>query len=131
MKRLLVCIASLVLISQGSIFGLGPDETFEAAAARSLSELAKGDTSGVAALVAQDGKIMFQGGFGLADIAQKTPITPDTKFRIGSVSKQFTAAAVLRLAEQGKLSLDDSLAKYFPQFSDRGNVSLRHLLTHT
>src|SRR5205085_384182 len=79
----------------------------------------------------RNGKIAFQGGFGLADIAKKTPVTPDTKFRIGSVSKQFTAAAILRLVEQGKLSLDDPLEKHFPDFSHRPGVTVRHLLTHT
>src|SRR5262245_42778140 len=93
--------------------------SFAAAATRDLSEITKGDSSGVAVLVARDGKVVFQGGFGLADIAKKTPITPETKFRIGSVTKQFTAAAVLRLAEQGQLSLDDPLAKHFPDFAHR------------
>jgi CubicO group peptidase (beta-lactamase class C family) len=105
--------------------------SFEASATRHLSEVTKGESSGVAVLVARDGKVVFQGGFGLANITKKTPITPETKFRIGSVTKQFTAAAVLRLAEQGKLSLDDSLAKHFPDFAHFSGVTVRHLLTHT
>src|SRR5882724_891161 len=111
--------------------GFAKDLSFEAGATRRLSEVTKGDNSGVAVLVARDGKVVFQGGFGLADIAKKTPITPETKFRIGSVSKQFTAAAVLKLAEQGRLTLDDSLAKHFPDFAHRSGVTVRHLLTHT
>lgn len=96
-----------------------------------LKEATAGETSGLAVLVARDGKIVFQGGFGLADIETKTPVTPETKFRIGSVSKQFTAAAMLRLAEQKKLSLDDTLAKYYPDFPKADGVTLRQLLTHT
>ena len=105
--------------------------SFEEGATRYLQEVTKDKTSGVAVLVARDGKILFQGGFGLADIAKRTPITLETKFRIGSITKQFTAAAVLRLAEQGKLSLGDPLARYFPGFPHGNEVTLRHLLTHT
>jgi CubicO group peptidase (beta-lactamase class C family) len=107
------------------------DPSFADEATRRLSELTKGETAGVAVLVARDGKIVFQGGFGLADIADQTPITPDTKFRIGSVTKQFTAAAVLKLAEQGQLGLTDVLSKFFPGFPHGDAVTVRQLLTHT
>jgi CubicO group peptidase (beta-lactamase class C family) len=126
-----VLFACLLLFCGHSIQSFAAEPSFAAEAQRHLSEVTPGDSSGVAVLVARDGQIVFQGGFGLADIAKKTPITPETKFRIGSVSKQFTAAAVLRLAEQGRLTLDDSLAKHFPNFAQHGGVSVRHLLTHT
>ena len=90
-----------------------------------LRELTKGDTSGVAVLLARDGKILFQAGFGLAELATKTPVTPTTKFRIGSVSKQFTAAAILKLAEEKKLALTDPLAKFFPDFPRGSGVTLQ------
>jgi CubicO group peptidase (beta-lactamase class C family) len=96
-----------------------------------LREQAKGGLPGVAVLVARDGKILFQAGYGLADVAKQTPITPETKFRIGSVTKQFTAAAILRLAEQGKLAITDPLAKFYPDFPNAQAITLRHLLTHT
>src|SRR5262245_37286028 len=79
-----------------------------------LEKLTKEERPGMAVLVARDGKIVFQSGFGFADLEKKTPVTPETKFRIGSVSKQFTAAAILRLAEDGKLALSDKLEKFFP-----------------
>lgn len=82
-------------------------------------------------LVARDGHVLFQGGYGLADVEKKTPITPETKFRIGAVTMQFTAAAILKLAEQGKLALGDSLANYFPNLPHAWAITLRHLLTHT
>lgn len=91
----------------------------------------KSDGPGAAVLVARDGKILFQNGYGLADIAHHVPVTAETKFRIGSISKQFTAAAVLKLQEQGELSVEDKLSKYFPDFPRGGEVKLRHLLTHT
>jgi CubicO group peptidase (beta-lactamase class C family) len=67
----------------------------------------------------------------LADIEHHLPVTSQTKFRIGSISKQFTAAAILKLQEQGKLSVEDKLSKYFPAYPRAGEVTLRHLLTHT
>ena len=105
--------------------------SFEEGASAHLREATKGDMPGVAVLAARDGTIVYQGGFGLADVAKKTPITVDTKFRIGSISKQFTAAAILKLAEQGKLTLADSLAKFYPDFPNANGITLRHLLTHT
>jgi CubicO group peptidase (beta-lactamase class C family) len=131
MRRFLIICALIAFVPLAPVAVFAADEAFEAEAKRFLNERAKADSSGVAVLVARDGKIVFQDGFGLADIGNKTPITPDTKFRIGSVSKQFTAAAILRLAEQGKLSLDDKLSKHFPDFSHRPDVTIRHLLTHT
>src|SRR4051812_40937837 len=107
--KLLSFLSSLLLFICPFAPGtLAAEPSFEEEATRKLRDLASGDSSGVAVLVSRDGKIVFQGGFGYADLAKKTPVTPETKFRIGSVSKQFTAAAVLRLAEEGKLSLDDS-----------------------
>jgi CubicO group peptidase (beta-lactamase class C family) len=131
LKHIFLLGALLGLIVEGTSTSYAEELSFEAGAKRYLSEVTKGDSSGVAVLLARDGKIVFQGGFGLADIAKKTPITPETKFRIGSVSKQFTAAAILRLAEQGKLSLDESLAKHFPDFAHHRGVTVLHLLTHT
>jgi CubicO group peptidase (beta-lactamase class C family) len=98
---------------------------------RHLREQAKPDMPGVAVLVARDGQILFQSGYGLADVEKKTPITAETKFRIGSVTKQFTAAAIMKLAEEGKLAISDPLAKYFPDVPNAKAITLRHLLTHT
>ena len=86
---------------------------------------------GAAVLVARDGKILFEKGYGLADLEHHLPVTAETKFRIGSISKQFTAAAILKLQEQGKLSVEDKLSKYYPDYPRGGEVTLRHLLTHT
>ncbi len=105
--------------------------SFEEGAKRHLSEVTQGDSPGVAVLVARDGKIAFQGGFGFADIAKKTPVTVETKFRIGSIFKQFTAAAILKLAEDKKLSVADPLSKFFPDFPRAEKITLHQLLTHT
>ncbi len=86
---------------------------------------------GASVLVAQNGEIVYQKGFGYADIEKKIPVTPDTKFKIGSVSKQFTAVAILKLQEEGKISTDDKLSKYIPDFPRGNEVTIYQLLTHT
>ena len=96
-----------------------------------LSEVTRPNAPGVAVLVSRGGKILFSKGFGLANTADKVPVTPETKFRIGSVTKQFTAAAILKLQEQGKLSVDDKLTKFIPDYPRGEEVTLHHLLTHT
>jgi CubicO group peptidase (beta-lactamase class C family) len=97
-----------------------------------LYEKLKGkDNPGIAVLVSQDGNIVYKKAFGYADIAHKTPITPLTKFRIGSITKQFIASAILKLQEEGKISVKDKLAKFFPDFPRGDEVTIHHLLTHT
>ncbi len=68
---------------------------------------------------------------GQADLEKKVAATVETKFRIGSVTKQFTAAAILKLAEDGKLKITDPLDKYYPDFKNAKRITLEHLLTHT
>jgi CubicO group peptidase (beta-lactamase class C family) len=86
-----------------------------------------------AALVAENGKVIFKKGFGLADFEWKVPNAPDTKFRLGSITKQFTAVLILQLVEEGKLSLDTTLAKALPYYRpDTGaRVTVHQLLSHT
>ena len=89
------------------------------------------DEPGAAILIARNGEIRHQKGFGMADMAAETAIVPATSFRIGSITKQFTAAAILRLQEAGKLRVDAPLATYFPGFPRGDEVTLTHILTHT
>ena len=86
---------------------------------------------GIAVLVAKDGNVLYRKGFGYADIKNKIPVTPDTKFRIGSVTKQFTAAAILKLQENNLLSVNDKLSKFIPDFPRGDEVTIHQLLTHT
>jgi CubicO group peptidase (beta-lactamase class C family) len=97
----------------------------------SLTKRLSSDGPGVVVLLARDGKTLFSHGYGLADRERQIPATPETRFRIGSVTKQFTAAAILHLAEQRKLSIDDPLTKYFPHYPGGDKITLRQLLTHT
>jgi CubicO group peptidase (beta-lactamase class C family) len=83
-------------------------------------------------LVARDGKVLLRKGYGMANVELEVPNTPQTKFRLGSISKQFTAMAIAQLAERGKLSLDDPARKYVPDAHTAwSKVTIRHLLTHT
>ena len=84
-------------------------------------------------LVAEAGKVIYKKGFGLAQMEWNIPNKPDTKFRLGSVTKQFTSMLILQLVEEGKLSLEGKLSDCLPYYrQDTGNkVTIHHLLTHT
>jgi CubicO group peptidase (beta-lactamase class C family) len=87
---------------------------------------------GCALAVVKDGRIIYEHGYGMANLELGVPITPQSVFDIGSVSKQFTAMAILLLMQDGKLSLDDDIRKYLPEIPDYGStITIRHLLHHT
>src|SRR6266540_6896034 len=91
-----------------------------------------GNTPGCAAGVSAGGRSVLQRAYGMADLEHDIRNTPETIFEAGSISKQFTAAAVLLLARDGKLSLDDPVRKYIPELPDYGvPLTIRHMLTHT
>ena len=91
-----------------------------------------GQVPGAAVLVLHDGNPVFRRGYGLAELEQATAVTPQTNFRLASVSKQFTAAAILLLAEDGRLSIDDPLKRWLPGLPAAAEqITLRHLLSHT
>ncbi|MBI3476560.1 MAG: beta-lactamase family protein [Acidobacteria bacterium] len=87
---------------------------------------------GVSLAVIRDGKIIKATGYGLANIELNVPVTPASIFQSGSIGKQFTATAILMLVEDGKVGLDDSITKYFPEAPPAWNaITIRHLLSHT
>jgi CubicO group peptidase (beta-lactamase class C family) len=87
---------------------------------------------GCAVAAVRDGKILYQRGYGMADLDHNVPITAETVFHVASMSKQFTAAAIVMLAQERKLSLDDEVRKYVPELPDFGApVTLRQLVYHT
>lgn len=91
-----------------------------------------GDAPGAAVLVIQGGKTRFKKSYGLAELETNRRATPRTNYRLASVSKQFTATAVLLLADRGRLSLDDTLPTFFPGFPAYGReIRVRHLLNHS
>lgn len=141
-------IGPTMLLCLGTIATLGPPVSAAAvaqaasAAAVSTQLVAKVDrvaakaladkaAAGFAVAVVRDGRVLLARGYGMADIEQGVPVTDRTIFRIGSITKEFTAAAILKLAEQGRLSLDDTLSRYVPSFPRGGEVTLRQMLLHT
>ena len=85
---------------------------------------------GLSVGVMQNGKVILAKGYGVSDIASQRPVTPNTMFGIGSVTKQFTCTALLMLAEQKKLSLADPVAKYFPNLTRANDITLLDLGGH-
>jgi CubicO group peptidase (beta-lactamase class C family) len=123
-----------------AVVGIGLSGTVQARPRRSLSAslssiVAKtvqdGATAGAALGVASRGTVVLERGFGFANLESQTPAAANTVFRIGSCTKQFTAAAVLLLAERGKLSLSDPIDRFFPAFPKGREVRIEQLLNHT
>lgn len=97
-----------------------------------MAPYAQPDGPGASLLVVRDGRIAYAKGFGLADVEARTPVTPETNFRLASLSKQFTATAIMLLAREGKLRYDDSVTTIvygLPRWAD--GITLRQLLNHT
>jgi CubicO group peptidase (beta-lactamase class C family) len=90
------------------------------------------DSPGCALSVMKDGHIIYEHGYGMADLDHNVIITPSTVFHVASMSKQFTAASIVLLAQQGKLSFDDDIRKYIPELHDFGtSITIRELIHHT
>jgi len=87
---------------------------------------------GCTVLVAKKGKIIYEKGFGKADLELNVPMKPDMVFRLGSITKQYTAIAILQLVEEGKIALQDSIQKFIKDFPNKGHtITIENLLTHT
>lgn len=91
-----------------------------------------GDGPGASVLVIRDGNVVARRSYGLADIEERIPASSATHYRLASLTKQFTAAAILTLSEDGSLALDDPVRRFLPSLPESANaVTIRHLLTHT
>jgi len=96
------------------------------------AEMKRSKTPGIALVVVRDGQIVREQGYGLANVELQAPVTPATVFQSGSIGKQFTAALVMLLAEDGKLRLDDPIARHLPGTPPAWRtITIRHLLNHT
>jgi CubicO group peptidase (beta-lactamase class C family) len=108
-----------------------PPETAAKVAAIANDVLKQTGVPSASVGIVQGGRVVYAQAFGLADIASHTPATAAMAYPIGSISKQFTATAVLLLQQQGKLSIDDPVGKYFPELTRANDVKLRNLMTMT
>ena len=87
---------------------------------------------GATLIVVKDGKTVLRKAYGMADVGNEVAMKPGATLRLGSITKQFTAAGILMLAEEGKLSVSDPITKYLPDYPTKGkNITIEHLLTHT
>jgi len=82
-------------------------------------------------LIAKEGRILLSKGYGMANLEHDVPNAPQTIFRLGSVTKQFTSMAIMQLREKGRLDVDDPIAKYLPTYPNGEEITIHHLLTHT
>ena len=97
-----------------------------------FKEYNRPDSPGASVMVIKNREVLFAKVYGLADVERKIPCATDTNFRLASVTKQFTAMAIMILAERKKLSLDEALTDLFPEFPSYGKgITVRHLLSHT
>jgi CubicO group peptidase (beta-lactamase class C family) len=122
MKPILFLLAALTLAAQTPIQN----------AMAYMAATAKDNAFMGTVLVAKDGKVLFSNGYGFANLEHNVPNTPDTKFRLGSLTKQFTAVAILQLEEQGKLKVTDPACNYLPNCPATWRpITIHHLATHT
>jgi len=116
----------------GCVEAYAQDKGLEARVDSVFAEYDNTRSPGCALGVIRDGRLVFKRGYGMAVLEHGIPNSPTTVFRIGSTSKQFTAAAIVLLAAEGKLSLDDDIRRFLPEMRDYGTpVTIRHLLHHT
>lgn len=141
---LLLALATPALVACAHVYRPDPEHIPEsrltsllnASLTQRLDETARqwivsGKAAGVAIEISRHGRTVFSRGYGWKVLGDHAPVQPDTEFRIGSLTKQFTAAAVLQLVQSGRLNLDDRLSKFFPSFPEGDRVTVRELLTHT
>jgi CubicO group peptidase (beta-lactamase class C family) len=135
----LLCLASASLVFADDIAGQnaaaksnGNQQKLEAAVDEVFQDLTTAGSPGCALGVYRGGQIIYEKGYGLANIEENVPISPKSVFDIGSTSKQFTATSILLLEKEGKLSVDDDVHKYIPELPDYGKkITILNLLNHT
>lgn len=126
-----LALQTLLLSAAGPAPAARPATTAEAIDAM-LAKAIPADGPGAAVIAVKDGKTVFRKAYGMANLELGVPLAPDSVFRLGSITKQFTATAVLILREEGKLSLSDPITKFLPGYPTHGHViTLEHLLNHT
>ncbi len=132
LSKLFVAAAALAAAISATAAAAEPPADLKAQADAILAAAYPADGPGAAVIVTRGGKTIYAAGRGLADIDSRRPITPDTMFRLGSITKQFTAAVILQLVQEGKVSLDDPVSRFFPDFPQPGaSATVRQLLNHT
>ncbi|HEX2693423.1 MAG TPA: serine hydrolase domain-containing protein [Gemmatimonadaceae bacterium] len=141
-----ICLAlSTILVAAPTSHGQSASARLAACAATGRTEcalfaaidsaarqiVASGQSPGLAVGIVRNASLIFNKGYGKSNLELETPVTPSTVFPIFSITKTFTAAAILKMAERGQLNIDDKLTRFFPDFPRGNEVTLRNLLNHT
>ncbi len=127
-----LCVAVMLVASSAAWAGGEVEAPLAERLDAALKPLFKPDAPGATVIVTKDGMPVFRKAYGLADVDSKTPMQPDMQLRIGSITKQFTAVAILMLAEQGKLSLQDDITRFVPDYPVKEKrITIEQLLQHT
>jgi D-alanyl-D-alanine carboxypeptidase len=116
---------------EATALAAAPASSLTAALDSAMRAAYPADQPGAAAIVVKDGQVLLRAGYGMADLEQGIAMRPEHVFRLGSITKQFTGAAILMLAQEGSLTLDDPLTRFFPDWPAGERVTIRHLLGHT
>lgn len=124
-------VAAAVLAAPSLAFAADTNSIAAAIDKAARAAVESGESPGLQVAVVKDGKPIVVKGYGSANLELKVPVNNDNIFRVGSVTKQFTAVLLLQLQEEGKLSLSDKLAKYYPDFPRANDITLQQMLHHT
>jgi CubicO group peptidase (beta-lactamase class C family) len=131
MKYLQTLFSLILICFTSSVFGQLPDSLIKKIDGV-FAEYDKTNSPGCALAILKDGKIIFKRGYGMSNLEYNLAITPSSIFHIASISKQFTAAALVKLSLEGKLSLNDDIRKYIPEVPDFGHtITINNLIHHT
>lgn len=126
MKKIILIAFAFLLIE--SVPAQKLDKQFD----KLMLEVFKDGGPGAVALVVKNGKVLYRKAFGMANLELDVKMKPENVFRIGSITKQFTSSAILKLRDEGKLNLDDDITKYIKDYPTHGHeITIKHLLTHT
>lgn len=132
MKSPALRLLMVSLFLAGRAFSQGSGSTSDPVARYVQEEMTRQHIPGLALLVSRNGEPVRAQGFGFSNVELQVPVKPETLFQSGSVGKQFAATAIMMLVEQGRISLDDPITKYFPEAPPTWKpVTVRHLLSHT
>ena len=124
-------LLALAVLSASTLFAQLPAGVEKKLDERIAAALKQAGAPSVSVAVVDGGKLAYAKAFGSADLAAGRAATTGTRYAVGSISKQFTAAALLMLEEQGKLSIDDHVSQYFPNLTRANEITIRELLSHT
>ena len=132
LQTLLVPLSLLLLLAQSAAALQADADARRAQIDAFLSHSYPADQPGAAVIVTVDGDVLFRDAYGMADLELGVPLEPDMVFRLGSITKQFTGAAIAMLEQEGKLTVDDPITKFLPDYPTHGHdITVAHLLAHT